>query len=177
MLVVPKGMYLYGDVGCGKTMLMDLFCKFDPSKLEDTLTNSADETIPEKFANSKRRVHFHAFMEDVHKRKHRLSLAHSAEQDVIVPIARQLAQEARILCFDEFQVLDIVDAMILRRLMESLMAYGVVSVITSKYVAVAVNQADNLTGFSVGGRMICTKMASSDNPSYLASTSSRTALL
>lgn len=71
-------------------------------------------------------------MEDVHKRSHQMSKEHGPGQDVIVPIARQLAREARVLCFDEFQVLDIVDAMILRRLFESLMGYGVVCVITSK---------------------------------------------
>lgn len=111
---VPKGIYLYGDVGCGKTMLMDLFCEpkmasnrssrcLNPRVLT-LLRTSPDDTLPASVANSKRRVHFHAFMEDVHKRTHKMSQSHKPGQDVIVPIARQLAKEARVLCFDEFQV-------------------------------------------------------------------------
>ncbi|KAG9048288.1 hypothetical protein FS837_000351 [Tulasnella sp. UAMH 9824] len=113
-----KGLYLYGTVGTGKTMLMDLFY--------DTLPPSAA-------ALGKRRVHFHAFMIDVHKRVHQKRVEHGWEgvEDVIAPVARDLAEEARILCFDEFQVTDIVDAMILRRLLECLLQYGVVSVMTS----------------------------------------------
>lgn len=73
-------------------------------------------------------------MEDVHHRSHQLGLKQKRGADSIVPIARLLARDARVLCFDEFQVLDIVDAMILKRLMESLIAYGVVCVLTSKLV-------------------------------------------
>lgn len=135
---VPKGLYLYGSVGCGKSFLMDLFYA----------------NLPSQFNGSKRRVHFHAFMMDVHQRGHRMKNELGDRADWIVPIARELAQEARILCFDEFQVrlisrpsnplllantsrlmnqvTDIADAMILRRLMESLMGYGVVAVMTSK---------------------------------------------
>lgn len=114
----PKGLYLYGDVGCGKSFLMDLFYAH----------------VPTKFANKKRRVHFHAFMVDVHKRGHllRSSGKAAATEDWIVPVARDLAQQARVLCFDEFQVTDIADAMILKRLMQALMGYGVVAVMTSK---------------------------------------------
>ncbi|KAF9006620.1 AFG1-like ATPase-domain-containing protein [Cyathus striatus] len=111
----PKGLYLYGDVGTGKTMLMDLFY----------------QTLPPSISR-KRRVHFHAFMVDVHKR------VHAAKRDMgyqggdpILPVARDLANDAYILCFDEFQVTDIADAMILRRLLESLLNYGVVCVMTS----------------------------------------------
>ena len=129
---VPKSLYLFGDVGCGKSMLMDLFY----------------ETLPEEMP--KRRVHFHAFMIDVHKRLHRLSAqeGNASKGDAIVPVARELARESRVLCFDEFQVTDIADgaclvreshlmlklpaAMILRRLLESLIGYGFVVVITSK---------------------------------------------
>ncbi|EIN10509.1 hypothetical protein PUNSTDRAFT_132598 [Punctularia strigosozonata HHB-11173 SS5] len=112
---VPKGLYLYGDVGTGKTMLMDLFYNTLPLKIK-----------------RKRRVHFHAFMIDVHKRLHaaKAAMGH-AGGDPLPPVARDLAEDAYVLCFDEFQVTDIADAMILRRLFESLLNYGVVCVITS----------------------------------------------
>ncbi|KAL0949226.1 hypothetical protein HGRIS_009305 [Hohenbuehelia grisea] len=111
----PKGLYLYGDVGTGKTMLMDLFYQTLPSKMK-----------------RKRRVHFHAFMIDVHKRVHAAKIAMGFNGgDPILPVARDLASDACILCFDEFQVTDIADAMILRRLLEHLLNYGVVMVMTS----------------------------------------------
>ncbi|KAI0375886.1 AFG1-like ATPase [Pilatotrama ljubarskyi] len=112
---VPKGLYLYGDVGTGKTMLMDLFYNTLPPRVK-----------------RKRRVHFHAFMIDVHKRVHAMKAnLGSRGGDPIEPVARELAQDAYVLCFDEFQVTDIADAMILRQLFEKLLNYGVVSVITS----------------------------------------------
>ncbi|PCH40846.1 AFG1-like ATPase [Wolfiporia cocos MD-104 SS10] len=112
---VLRGLYLFGDVGTGKTMLMDLFY----------------ETLP-KSMKRKRRVHFHAFMIDVHKRVHAMKMKLGAHGgDVIAPVARDLANEAYILCFDEFQVTDIADAMILRQLFERLLSHGVVCVITS----------------------------------------------
>ncbi|KAA1473449.1 AFG1-like ATPase [Dentipellis sp. KUC8613] len=111
----PLGLYLYGDVGTGKTMLMDVFYR----------------TLPPNITK-KRRVHFHAFMIDVHKRVHQMKIRLGHEGgDPIGPVARELAEEATVLCFDEFQVTDIVDAMILRRLLESLLDHGVVCVITS----------------------------------------------
>lgn len=111
----PKGLYLYGDVGTGKTMLMDLFYNTLPSHIK-----------------RKRRVHFHAFMIDVHKRVHAAKIKLGLDGgDPIEPVARDLAREAYVLCFDEFQVTDIADAMILRQLFEKLMSHGVVCVITS----------------------------------------------
>lgn len=112
----PKGLYLYGDVGTGKTMLMDLFF----------------QTLPPSIKR-KRRIHFHAFMIDVHKRLHAAKIAMGLKGgDPIILVAKDLARSAYVLCFDEFQVTDIADAMILRRLLESLVNYGVVCVMTSK---------------------------------------------
>ncbi|KAJ1309026.1 hypothetical protein OPQ81_004707 [Rhizoctonia solani] len=112
--VSPKGLYLYGDVGTGKSMLMDLFY----------------DTLPYE-VRSKRRVHFHAFMVEVHKAIHASKAGGAGDKDPIPGVARDLARNAGVLCFDEFQVTDIVDAMILRRLLESLMEAGVVFVMTS----------------------------------------------
>ncbi|KAL7410944.1 AFG1-like ATPase-domain-containing protein [Mrakia frigida] len=111
----PKGLYLHGSVGTGKSMLMDLF----------------HSTLPQQFHSSRRRVHFHAFMIDVHKRNHAYKLKYGESGDRMGEVARDLAKEARVLSFDEFQVTDITDAMILRNLLERLMGYGVVCVMTS----------------------------------------------
>ncbi|KAF8494231.1 AFG1-like ATPase [Russula emetica] len=108
----PRGLYLYGDVGTGKTMLMDIFYN----------------TLPTRISH-KRRVHFNAFMLDVHKRMHVAKAAGAG--DALLPVTRDLADEAHVLCLDEFQVTDIADAMILRRLFDALLEHGVVCVLTS----------------------------------------------
>ncbi|KAK2059234.1 AFG1-like ATPase [Colletotrichum caudatum] len=111
---LPRGLYLYGDVGSGKTMLMDLFY--------DTLPSSV---------KTKTRIHFHNFMQDVHKRLHKMKMQHGVGIDAVPFVAADIAAKGNVLCFDEFQCTDVADAMILRRLLESLMSHGVVLVTTS----------------------------------------------
>ena len=106
----PRGLYIHGSVGRGKSMLMDAFYSQLPYR-------------------RKRRVHFHAFMQTIHRELASLK----QETDPLVLVAEKLARDVRVLCFDEFHVSDIGDAMILARLLETMFARGIVCVMTSNY--------------------------------------------
>ena len=110
----PRGLYLFGPVGRGKSMLMDLFFRAAPIE-------------------AKRRVHFQVFMRDFHAALHkwRMALTASDDADPIPPLAAALARQSRLLCLDELEVRDIADAMIIGRVFEYLFKEGVVIVVTS----------------------------------------------
>src|SRR2546425_7567535 len=112
----PRGLYIHGEVGRGKTMLMDLFFQHSP-------------------VAHKRRAHFHEFMAEVHERiygfRQNIARGEIADGDVIALTAGSIFDEAWLLCFDEFHVTDIADAMILGRLFSKLFELGTVVVVTS----------------------------------------------
>jgi len=117
----PRGLYVHGDVGRGKSMIMDLFFAAMPLA-------------------AKRRVHFHSFMLEIHKAMHewrymssadRIELHGTDEDDPIPPLADKISKSSLLLCFDEFQITDVTDAMILGRLFRDLLDLGVVMVLTS----------------------------------------------
>lgn len=109
----PKGLYLWGGVGRGKSMLMDLVMEAAP-------------------ISAKRRVHFHEFMQEIQSGIERMRK--QGRQDVVQPVALEVAASTRLLCFDEMQVTDIADAMIVGRLFQVLFDQGVLVVTTSNRI-------------------------------------------
>ena len=107
---VPKGVYMYGGVGRGKSFLMDLFFNAVPLK-------------------RKTRLHFHEFMREVHRELRELQ----GTQNPLDVLGQRMAQRYKLICFDEFHVADVTDAMILHRLLDSLFANGVGFVTTSNF--------------------------------------------
>ena len=106
----PRGVYFWGGVGRGKSFLMDCFY----------------DSVPYR---RKKRIHFHAFMQQIHRDLDK----YKGEADPMQQVAAQVAKDVRLLCFDEFHVSDIADAMILGRLLDGLFARGVILVMTSNY--------------------------------------------
>ena len=118
----PKGVYLHGGVGCGKTYCMDLFYNSLPPNNDSNRNN-----------NTKQKVHFHKFMLNIHKSIHVAKTQHKLQgsYEIINYIVHTTLSRGKIICFDEFQVTDIADALILKRLFTSLLLHGAVIVATS----------------------------------------------
>jgi len=112
----PTGVYLHGGVGCGKTYCMDLFY----------------HSLPSSTIMKKQKVHFHAFMLNVHKQMHNAKMIQKLQgDDVINYVIQSILKNGKILCFDEFQVTDVADALILKRLFTGLIDAGTIIVATS----------------------------------------------
>ena len=107
--IAPRGVYVWGGVGCGKSMIMDMFV--------DTLTVGV------------RRVHFHSFMQEVQSSLN--EARQSRVKDALSPVVKQISNAVKVLAFDELQIKDIADAMIVGRLFEALMEKGLTLVVTS----------------------------------------------
>jgi len=125
----PRGIYISGSVGAGKTMLMDMFID---ALLENTpQLKLIEEEVSDSVSKQSwcvRRTHFHRFMLDVHGRIHNIR---GQSNDPLLRVAADLARESPLICFDEFQVTDVADALILHRLFKALFLHGVVVVATS----------------------------------------------
>jgi cell division protein ZapE len=129
-----SGLYVWGDVGRGKSMLMDLFVETiqetcSPRDKLEPMPKTGDKTAVSMSRFEVRRVHFHAFMRDVHKRL--FCYRQSNSGDVMLQVVAELASECTLLCLDELQVTDVTDAMIVSRLFEGLMDAGVTVIFTS----------------------------------------------
>ena len=112
----PKGVYLHGGVGCGKTFCMDLFY----------------HSLPSSTIMKKQKVHFHKFMLNVHKQMHNAKMIQKLQgDDVINYVIQSILKNGKVLCFDEFQVTDVADALILKRLFTGLIDAGTIIVATS----------------------------------------------
>ena len=112
--LAPRSVYVHGGVGTGKSLCMDIFY----------------DSLPSDLKRGKRRVHFHEFMLDFHKHMHEMKQDDPA-CDALPRVADKIAATSRVLCFDEFQVADIADAVVLKRLFEHLFSKGVIVVTTS----------------------------------------------
>jgi len=148
-------LYIYGNVGRGKSMLMDLF--FDAVPTENTEI-------------TKRRVHFHAFMQEVHARIHKLR--QEGGKDPVMGLAREIASETNLLCFDELQATDVADATLLYRLFDGLFSNGVCIVSTSNRPPAALYtggvQAERFAKFIelIEEKMIVAALSSPDDYRY-----------
>lgn len=126
------GVYLHGGVGCGKTFSMDLFYESlleDPNRI--TASNSESNENSESKSWSKQKVHFHKFMLQVHQQMHQAKMVQKVEGDPLPTVIQNIIQKGKIICFDEFQVTDVADALILRRLFTGLIEEGAIIVATS----------------------------------------------